>query len=155
MQFRDLAIERHLAERPAPGRSLGMVAARDLGRYHDVLRRELARVALSEAEAWLLVDVGNGTRWERHSIPLLWAEVADAIDGEGLAEKWQLAGEGHTPAEHFEAGSRLIAKLRALTPAQAVAVVDAIERAWAAEQIPAMRERVRAVGLVWEAADQL
>lgn len=96
MQFRDVAIERHLAERTAPGRSLGMVAARDLGRYHDVLRRELARVALSESEALLLVDVGNGTRWELHSIPLRWAEVADAIDGEGLAEKWQLAGEGHT-----------------------------------------------------------
>lgn len=127
-----------------------MDAERTLARYRALLAAELARCQFTEAEAALLCDAGGGTFWEPHTIAQLWVEISDAIDGDQLAEKWQLAGPGCTDAAHFEAGSRLIGKLRALTPGQTFAVVDAVERFWA-EPNP-LADRLRAVGLVREPA---
>lgn len=93
------------------------VAKRDLERYYALLRRELRTVNLSREEVLLLLDVSNGTLWEPHSIPLLWAEVEDGL-ADGLAEKWGVDG----PA--------FVERLRGLTAGQAFAVVDALERAW-------------------------
>lgn len=137
----------------ARGPDANTIARRDLDRYYTLLNRALASVQFRLAEALLLADVTNGTLWQPESIPLLWAEVADAIDGDGAAEKWQLAGEDATSAEHFDAGARLIAKLRALTPAQTWAVVDALERAWEMTAPPDMRERLELVGLAERSDD--
>lgn len=100
------------------------VAARDLGRLYDLLEVEHARLAptFSDAEWMLLRDACNGTLWETSTIRLLWAEVADAIDLAGLATKW-----GVDDPRPF------MARLRALTPLQSLAVVDAIERWWIAQ----------------------
>jgi hypothetical protein len=126
-------------------------------RYRVLLAAELASCRFTEPEAALLCDACRGTRWEAHRVPWLWVEVADALDADDLAGaadvlavKWQLAGHGRTDAEHFEARVRLISKLRALTPGQAYAVVDAVERFWA-DPHP-LGERLHAVGLV-RAAD--
>lgn len=91
------------------------VAKRDLERYYELLRRELRTVSLSREEVMLLLDVSNGTLWQPFSIPLLWAEVEDSLE-DGLAEKWGVDG----PA--------LVERLKAFTPGQAFAVVDALER---------------------------
>jgi hypothetical protein len=125
-------------------------AERTLTRYHALMAAELARCRFTEAEASLLCDAGDGMYWEPSSIPLLWTEITDAIDLDALAARWQLGGGRRTDAEHFEAGSHLIAKLRALTPGQTFAVVDAVERFWTD---PNPRgERLRAVGLVRDPA---
>lgn len=116
------------------GRSFAAYAA--LARYAALLDRELRAVQLTEAEALLIADAGNGTAWDAQSARLLWAEIADALD-DGLAAKWGVDGEA------------LVAKLRALSAGQSLAVVDAIERAWrhpdAGEDWGAA---LRAVGLV-------
>jgi len=135
VSFRDLAMEqRELAPR-AGDDSLGLIAQRDLGRYYEVLRRELASIDLTEGEALLIMEACNGTYWEPHTIPLLWAEVADHVQLENAHIRWQVDEMA------------LVHKLRALTPAQAFAVVDAIERAWLHPSGDAV-EALRAVGLL-------
>lgn len=115
--------------------SLGLTAQRDLERYYALLAAELRTVSLTAAEALLIADALNGTLWEPHTIRLLWAGVDDAIRLDGLAEKWQVDG------------AALVAKLRALTPGQTVAVIDAVERAWQADSDD-LRERLVRVDLL-------
>lgn len=98
--------------------SVHEVAARDLRRYYHCLREELRSVLLTEAEASLICDCCNGTWWEAHTVPLLWANVADGVRLEALDQKWGVDG----PA--------LIAKLQGLTYGQTLALVDAVERFW-------------------------
>lgn len=114
--------------------SLSLTAQRDLERYYALLAAELRTVSLTAAEAHLLADALNGTLWEPHTMRLLWAGVDDAIRLDGLAKKWQV-----------DSGA-LVAKLRALTPGQTVAVIDAVERAWQADGD--MRERLVTAGLL-------
>lgn len=135
IQFRAGDLAAPLAQR-GEREGAGNIARRDLGRYYALLARELAAVQLTEAEASLLCDAGNGTLFEPSSIPLLWAEVDDAIRGDGLDRKWGVDG----PA--------LVAKLRALTPGQHYAVVDAIERFWQPGHVEDLSAQLRAVGLV-------
>lgn len=116
-------------------RVVSEIARRDLTRYYQLLRMTLPTFA--EGEASLLCDVLNGTRLDEHTMTLLWAEISDAL-ADGLAEKWEVDG----PA--------LVARLRALTPAEAYAVVDACERFWRGpyRQDGPMIDQLRAVGLV-------
>lgn len=145
IQFRSAEVEPQLGVRlDARIGSPGRVAVRDLDRYYTVLTAELARLDLSEPEAMLIIDSLNGSLLDTSSYRLLWAEIDDALD-DGLAEKWGIDGFA------------LVAKLRALSPAQAMAVIDAGERWWiiqsAADEgegdVPAERDnRARVVGLV-------
>lgn len=148
VQFRSMEVEPQLSLRltSALG-SLGRVAARDLDRYYALLAAELRRVDLSEPEAMLLIDALNGVLHDApESIPtMLWAGVDDAIRLDGIDAPWGVDG------------AALVAMLRALTPTQATAVVDAVERWWliagaaddAGGDLPAEREmRLRAVGLI-------
>ncbi len=114
------------------GEQAGLVAKRDLERYYHLLDHELRRINLTEGEAMLLCDACNGLIFEPYSIPLLWANVDDAIRLDGLDAKWHVDGP------------ELVAKLRALTRGQAFAVVDAIERFW---REPNAEGQMRAVGL--------
>jgi hypothetical protein len=111
------------------------IARRDLERYYDMLKRSLPR--FSQGEAMLLCDVLNGVISMAYSVPLLWAQVSDALQ-DGYAEKWEIDG----PA--------LVEKLRKLTPFECMAVVDAVERVWNSPTyyIDNMEERLRKVGLV-------
>ena len=95
----------------------GTLMSRELERYYEVLRRSLATVKLSEAEAGLLCDALSGIV-RAGPVALLWAEVDEAIRADGLDAKWGIEG----PV--------LVAKLRGLSYAQALALVDAIERFW-------------------------
>ncbi len=105
-------------------------------RYLYALQQELRAVSLTEAEALLILDAANGTLWEPHSAGLLWAEVDDSL-ADGLAEKWDVDG----PA--------LVAKLKALTYTQSLAVVDACE-VWGRQysQNEDRKMTLHAVGLV-------
>jgi len=138
VQFRPGPLQAELEARGEPNE----IGKRDLGRYYTLLRRELAGVQLSEPEACLLVDALNGTLLDEHTVSLLWAELDDAILQDHLHEKWSLPGE--------QAGA-LVARLRSLSPGQAMAVYDAVERFW--RDPNPLRERLRAVGLVCDRSD--
>lgn len=97
-------------------------------RYAEILRRNPAP-AISEAEANLIRDALNGTLHEPAAmIRGLWQGIEDAIQLDGLAEKWKVDG------------AALIERLRGLSYAQEVAMVEAVE-AWWARQSQATAER--------------
>lgn len=96
--------------------SAGLVAKRDLERYYETLRRSLPTFGSQEALA--ILDTCNGTLWEPHTVRLIWANVEDAIRLEALDQKWNIDG------------AALVARLRSLSYAEALAVVDAAERYW-------------------------
>ena len=126
-----------LIDRAPDARSMSLQAAHDLERYYELLRAELATLALTEAQASLICDALNGTatldgieRWLR-------AEVEDAIRLNNLDQKWSVDGAG------------LVMLLRDCTPGQRLAIVDAAERFWArAGNGKATGDDLRAVGLV-------
>lgn len=101
----------------AEGRSY--VIERDLDRLYTLYKRAVKEVPLSLDEARLIVDCCNGTIYDARSAPMLWASVEDSCTLDGLDEKWSVDG----PA--------LVEKLKALTPIQALAIVDAAELFWA------------------------
>jgi len=111
---------------------------RDRNRYYVLLEHELARLALSEAEACAVVDAMNGTVFDATSYRHLVMSMEDACRLDGLDEKWGFDGDA------------LVARLEALTPGQCWALVDAVERFWARTRTSsAPREKLlREVGLV-------
>lgn len=105
----------------AGGDSLSGSINRIADRYYEILRR--SRIDLSDAEMDAVRDALNGWLAEPAATiaggPAL--EVADALD-DGLAER------------HGIDGRALLAKLRGLTFAQEVALVDYVEQFWRAAQ---------------------
>lgn len=109
-------LQTHIAERQELDRSTGLIAARDLERYYELLRRSLP--IFTEAEAFLIVDACNGWFIEPHSAPLLWAKVDECIRRNGVN------------GEQNPNGPALVARLRTLTPFEQLAIADAVERFW-------------------------
>lgn len=103
----------------AGGESLSGSINRIADRYYEIIRR--SRIDLSDAELAAVRDALNGWLAEPAATiaggPAL--EVADALD-DGLAER------------HGIDGRALLAKLRGLTYAQEVALVDSVEQFWRA-----------------------
>lgn len=91
-------------------------------RYQALLARARAdlRACLTPEEAALLADICNGTLFEPYEVALqmLAAEAEDAEDG--YYSKWGVTS-------HV-----LLEKLHRLTPLEAAALIDAIERFWKA-----------------------
>lgn len=114
--------------------SPGLVAQRDLGRYYALLKRSLPTFSLEDA--MVLVNALNGLITMPETAHLLWAQVEDFLIDSGVDS----------------APMPLVERLRKLTPFEALAVADAVERAWNSEtyRIDNMEERIRKVGLVKE-----
>jgi hypothetical protein len=92
-----------------------------LTRYYAMLDYERKQLKFAVAELSLLADICNGTMFVGGMLPL--GLLADAEDTENcIYEKWAVKRE------------ILLSKLRALTVCQEAAVVDAIERFWAASE---------------------
>lgn len=117
----DASVLAELAGRSGNGQSRSGRINADLARYYESLKR--ARSALrsrfNAGELSAIADVCNGTWYEPHAIPLLYASVEDAL-GDGLAQKWSIDG------------ATLVAKLREISYTEAAALVDAAERYWQA-----------------------
>ena len=113
--------------------SRSTVITRDLERLYTLYRRALSQVRLSNNEACLIVDVLNGSIMD--ATPLLWANIEDGINLDGLDQKWSIDG----PA--------LVEKLRKLNEIQTLAVVDAAERFWTDESLHSrdIREGVKSI----------
>lgn len=90
-----------------------------LARYFEALRRARAilKPQFSGPELAFLCDILNGSLMQAYSVPLLYAEAADALP-EGYAEKCQVDG------------AALVTKIRALSYVECAALVDAVERWW-------------------------
>lgn len=97
------------------------IITRDLERLYTLYRRALQQARLSVDEACLVVDALNGSIMD--ATPLLWANIEDSIQLDGLDQKWSIDG----PA--------LVEKLRGLNDIQVLAVVDGAERFWADETL--------------------
>ncbi len=108
------------------GNTSGAIA-RSLTRYFVLLayeRREL-REQYSDKECGLILDACNGTAFfDAFSVRMLPAGVEDAIQFDRLDAKWGVDG----PA--------LVAKLKATTFSQRIALVDAVQRWWARSTQP-------------------
>src|SRR5690606_1138331 len=80
-------------EKRAAGNALSTTLNRSLGRYFAVLaacRRTLCE-QLSDDEIALICDAFNGIAfWDTVSVRLAWANIADAIEMDGLDKKWQV-----------------------------------------------------------------
>lgn len=111
---------------------------RDLERLYTLYQRALRRVRLTVDEAVAVCAVINGASYDATTAPLLWAAIEDADRLEGLGDA------------HGIDARALAAKLRALGDLEAMAVVDAAERALAMEG--SLREAVVKVGLAQEDA---
>lgn len=120
IQFRPGPLLPKLEQRARNSSSPDLVAKRDLDRYYETLRRELARLSLSRGEACLICDAANGLALlDAYSPFYLPAEVADAISLNQLDQKWDVDGEV------------LMGKLARMTPTQILALCDATEQFWA------------------------
>lgn len=119
--------------------SAGTTARRDLTRYYALLAGITPK--FTKAEAALIMDALNGIMLDQYTFRLLWAEVADAIRMDNLDRKWNVDGES------------LVERLRSLHPAEMMALLDAVERAWNmigyGGQM-SLDEALRAVGLIGE-----
>ena len=136
-QFRAGELEKDILERAGTAEAASAVVRQCVERYLALLRHELATVQLSEREALLIADATNGTIFTPDTARLLWAQVADAIRLNKLDEKWLVNGDA------------LVEKLQGFCPGQALAVVDALERAWL--RGTDMADALREVKLVKEA----
>lgn len=118
VSFRDAGLDEQLELRAADTTHTNQVAKRDLNRYYTALRRERPAVAkaLTRGEKLAVIAISNGTFWSDEMTAYVWAEVADA-DDEQLAQ-WGVDRDA------------LVAKLRAFTPTQTLALIDAVECWW-------------------------
>ena len=117
IQFRDTEIDSCLAARAHADESPGTVARRDLTRYYAILDDAIRRLELSEPEALLICDALNGIRLDETGWRFAWATISDACR-DGLADKWEVDGDN------------LVERIRSLTRAETLALVDAVERFW-------------------------
>lgn len=97
---------------------LGPTVNRDLGRLYFLYDRALRRLDLTVEEACLIVDALNGTIHDNRTALMFSFGVEDAIDLDGLDEKWGVDGKA------------LKEKLSTLDEITCMAVVDAAERFW-------------------------
>jgi hypothetical protein len=156
IQFAAGELEPEILGRTGPGEQPGWQVQRDLERYYGLLTLELRRVMLTESEALVIVAAQNGSLTAHaEDARVLWANVEDFLrfEREDKAAELIQSGDEQDEAERVNAivarvfgssplgeelagqiGERdaavLVAKLRALTPAQSLAVVDAAERYW-------------------------
>ncbi|TXH48797.1 MAG: hypothetical protein E6Q97_24080 [Desulfurellales bacterium] len=93
-----------------------------LARYFDLLRFQFRRIRreFTEPELQAILDGCNGTNWDPIPVGVqsVSTEVAEAVEFNGLAEKWKIDG------------AKLVSKLNALDGLGCLAVIEFTEFAW-------------------------
>lgn len=123
IQFRDAALEAELDRRSS---NHNFAARRDLARYYELLKRERDALRLLEEEELLIAEACRDMEFTFDTAPYIRTVVHEAMEESNLAEKWHVNPD------------RLNAKLKNLTPGQAMALVDWIERS---HHVPERAER--------------
>ena len=117
IQFRPGDIDEEIqARKQSMDSSVNVTAKRDLERYYKLL--DGVRPHFTRQQALFLCDLLNGTLFDpvMQAARLLWAEVQDAPPA--LAEKYDVDQDA------------LVERLNALSLAESLAVIDAVERFW-------------------------
>lgn len=125
-----MRLEQHIIAMLDERGQRSVVVNRDLERLYTLYQRALRRASLTVDEACLIVDALNGSLYDARTAGLLPAGVRDAIQLDGLAEKWGVDGDA------------LVQKLSALDEFSCMAIIDAAERVWADESERDFREVV-------------
>lgn len=104
--------------------NVGQRVESDLTRYYLTIDETLKSLHFSRGEALMMCDICNGTLFflngiSPSSIPMmLYAEIYDGIQIDQTDQKWDVDGKA------------FLKRVKAFTPMQAIAVIDAIERFW-------------------------
>jgi hypothetical protein len=98
-------------------------ASRDLSRYYWLLRRELAGLHFHQQELMVLWEVVGLLKTPPEG-QLRPASLAEAVE-----EVWRFK-QGMSDTLEVN-GTRLLERIRSLSPSQEAALVDALERMWA------------------------
>jgi hypothetical protein len=140
-------IGREIAHRTDFNTRAEFTVLRDLGRYYDLLDRERRNIALTRDEAELVCLAVGGSDLDLSVVRPLWSWVCDFVDVMGDELKSEMSEELKVDFR------KLRPKLRRLTDAQTLAVLDAADsymlgRRW----IATGRKDIEASGLVREPA---
>lgn len=110
--------------------------------YLYLLRDSLARLknVFTLEEAQMIFASSNGTLWEVHTAPLLWANVEDSHRYDGTGDEWGV----DVPV--------LVEKLKGLNHLQCMALVDAIQRWYAQPEKQLTAKGFADVGLFCQTA---
>ncbi|SRR5216684_1396899 len=136
-------IGREIAHRKDLNTHPQFTVLRDLARYYDLLDRERRKIALTAEEAELVCLAVGGSNLNLSVVCPLWSWVDDFIDAMGDELKSEMGEELRVDLR------KLWPKLRRLTDAQTVAVLDAADsymlgRRW----IPTGKKKIETSGLV-------
>jgi hypothetical protein len=137
------SIGREIAHRIDFNGTAEAIVQRDLERYYDLLARERRKIALTRDEASLVCVAVGGANLQLDAVGSLWSWVGDFADIMGDELKSEM---GEQLKVDFR---KLNPKLRRLTDAQTIAVLDAADaymlgRRW----IPTGRKDIETSGLV-------
>lgn len=130
-------------------RLLSETARRDLERYYKALDYTLYTINLSYKEAMVIIDALNGYLMTPELPHLLVHNVRDAIEMDGLDEKWGVDGKA------------FIVRLKQLSPMDCLALNDAVERWWntttyhTSEEDETHEQRCIRVGLIRQPRKEL
>jgi hypothetical protein len=141
IQFRAVPpLDVELHSRRRGGISAAVVAQNSVTRYFTLLAAELREVTLTRGQALLLCSVLNGTWientfWARTPREMLIAELEDS-QPDGYAERTEVDL------------ASFLDQVRGWTRAQALAVVDAVERFWTISEVEDTDQALAQVGLL-------
>lgn len=114
--FRDGGVEAALKQRAEEGQSVGLTARRTLTRYFDAVAREQERLGFTAEELTLLSAA---------TVSRLFGEQGPYYIHYGVLDA---AESGDLQAFESASISGLVAKLKALTPMQELALLDLLEQ---------------------------
>ncbi|GHO89257.1 hypothetical protein [Dictyobacter formicarum] len=136
IQFRAAStLEKNLQGRTPTGKPAGEIARRDLVRYYSLLRQSLP--AFQMAEAMLIVEALQRNPPDMEQVQRLWISVEQAVKADQLEQRWRVNA------------AALVERLRTLTPAECMAICDAVECVLC-QPTPIVQElqaRVKQIGL--------
>ncbi|MEA5505108.1 hypothetical protein VB735_18745 [Halotia wernerae UHCC 0503] len=106
------------------GFDVSVIGFRDLKRYYALLKQSLSKLSFSIDEAGLICDALKDYNLENNldRIETVLPQIHDAIQRNHLDHKWTINSEV------------LANKLKALSPCQTLALVDATEQFWVRQQ---------------------
>lgn len=114
-------IDTSMESRGGSGDGKSGAVVRTIDRYMAIINRSKIEMGknFSSQECGLILDSCNGTAWaDTVSIQLLPENIVDGIEMDRLDQKWSVDGDA------------LVRKMRGLTYAEKMAMVDAIQYWW-------------------------
>lgn len=113
-----------------------LVINRDLERLYKLYHRALKSIDLTLNEVWLILDALNSSFMTVDTAGLLWVNIAESIELDGLDKKWDVDG------------NQLVEKLKNLSPFENMSIIDASERFWNCEDADRNEETIKKLFII-------